>query len=82
MIIKPLSTAVDIDAAADDVSSATLVSVVNTNTTACLIANSNGNEIYIAAGERVLIEKLASETLNATTGSSASVWATSVAYKN
>lgn len=82
MIIKPLSTAVDIDAAADDVSSATLVSIVNTNTTPCLIVNSNGNEFYIAAGERLLVEKLAAETLNATTGSSTSVWATSVAYKN
>ncbi len=82
MIIKSLSTAVDINTAADDVSSATLVSLVNTNTTACLIVNSNGNGFYVAAGERVVVHKLAAETLEATTGSSASVWASAVAYLN
>lgn len=82
MIIKPLSVAVDINAAAEDVSTAVLVSLVNTNTTACLIVNSNGNGFYIGAGERVVVEKLSGETLEATTGSSASVWASAVAYLN
>ena len=82
MIIKPVSVAADLDSAASNVSSATLVSVVNTNSTACLIVNSNGNGFYIGAGERVVVEKLSTETLEATTGSSASVWASSVAYLN
>lgn len=81
MILRALSTAVDINSAADDVDSATLVSVVNTNTVPVLVTNSNSNEIYIAAGERVVIEKESSETLDATTGA-ASVWASKVAYKN
>ena len=82
MIIKPLSAPADLDSAASNVSSAVLVSIVNTNSTACLIANSNGNGFYIGAGERVVVEKLAAETLEATTGSSASVWACAVAYLN
>jgi len=82
MIIKPLSAPADLDSAASNVSSAVLVSIVNTNSTACLIANSNGNSFYIGAGERVVVEKLAAETLEATTGSSASVWASAVAYLN
>ncbi len=82
MIIKPVSVAVDLDSAASNVSSATLVSVVNTNSAACLIVNSNGNNFYLAAGERVEVKKLPAETLEATTGSSASVWASSVAHLN
>lgn len=79
MILRALSTAVDINSAADDVDSATLVSVVNTGTAAVLITNSNGNQVYIAAGERVVIEKDSTETLDATAGA-ASVWASKVAY--
>lgn len=79
MILRALSTAVDINSTADDVDSATLVSVVNTDTVPVLIANSNGNEIYIAAGERIVIEKASTETLDATAGA-ASVWASKVAY--
>jgi hypothetical protein len=82
MIIKPVSVAVDLDSAASNVSSAVLVSILNTNSTACLIVNSNGNGFYIGAGERVEVGKLSTETLEATTGSSASVWASSVAYLN
>ena len=80
MIIKPVSVAVDLDSAASNVTSATLVSILNTNSGACLIVNSNGSNFYIAAGERVVVKKLAAETLEATTGSSASVWASAVAY--
>ena len=80
MIIKPVSVAVDLDSAASDVSEATLVSVLNTNSGACLIVNSNGSNFYIGAGERVVVKKLPAETLEATTGSSASVWASAVAY--
>ena len=80
MIIKPVSVAVDLDSAASNVSSAKLVSILNTNSGACLIVNSNGSNFYIGAGERVVVKKLAEETLEATTGSSASVWASAVAY--
>ena len=80
MIIKPVSVAVDLDSAASNVSSATLVSILNTNSGACLIVNNNGSNFYIGAGERVVVKKLATETLEATTGSSASVWASAVAY--
>lgn len=80
MIITPKSAAVDINAGANNVSTAKLVSLVNTNSGACLIVNSNGNGFYVAGGERVVVEKKAAETLEATTGSSASVWATSVGY--
>ena len=82
MILKPLGVAVDIQLAASALVNATVVSVVNTNTTAALIVNSNGNGVYLAAGERAVIEKLPAETLQATTGASTSVWATSVAFKN
>ena len=51
MIIKPVSVAVDLDSAASNVSTATLVSILNTNSGACLIVNSNGNNFYIGAGE-------------------------------
>ena len=80
MIIKPVSVAVDLDSAASNVSTATLVSILNTNSGACLIVNSNGSNFYIGAGERVVVKKLSAETLEATTGSSASVWASAVAY--
>ncbi len=82
MIVKPLSAAVNIQPAASAVSDATLVSVLNTNTGAVLIVNSNGNTVYIAAGERVMIQKSPTETLQATTGASSAVWATSVAFRN
>lgn len=82
MIVKPLSTAVNIQSAASSVSEATLVSVVNTNTSPALIVNSNGNGVYIAAGERMMIQKNPSETLQATTGASTAVWASSVAFTN
>lgn len=82
MIVKPLSPALNIQSAASSVSEATLVSVVNTNTAPALIVNSNGNGVYIAAGERMMIQKNPSETLQATTGASTAVWASSVAFTN
>jgi hypothetical protein len=80
-ILKAKSVAVDINAAANTVSDATLVSAINTGTAAVLIVDQGtGNGIYIGAGERVFIEKASDSGLDATTGA-ASVWATSVAYK-
>ena len=82
MILKPNGAAVNIQTAASALSNATLVSVVNTNTAAALIVNSNGNGVYLAAGERAVIEKEPAETLQATTGATTAVWATSVAFRN
>ena len=80
MILKSKGVSVDIQAAANLVGDATIVSVINTNTVPVLIVNSNGNNLWIAAGERVLIRKEYDETLQATTGATAEVWATPVGY--
>ena len=83
MILKPKGATVDIRAGANLVGNAVLVSVVNTNTVPALIANSNGNDIWIAAGERVVIQKEFDETLIATApaaGVPTEVFATPVAY--
>ena len=80
MILKTKGVSVDIQAAANLVGDATIVSVINTNTAPVLIVNSNGNNLWIAARERVLIKKEYDETLQATTGATAEVWATPVGY--
>ena len=80
MILKTKGLSVDIQAGANLVGDATIVSVINTNTVPVLIVNSNGNNLWIAAGERVLIKKEYDETLQATTGATAEVWATPVGY--
>jgi hypothetical protein len=80
MILKTKGVSVDIQTAANLVGDATIVSVINTNTAPVLIVNSNGNNLWIAAGERVLIKKEYDETLQATTGATTEVWATPVAY--
>ena len=80
MILKTKGLSVDIQAGANLVGDATIVSVINTNTAPVLIVNSNGNNLWIAAGERVLIKKEYDETLQATTGATAEVWATPVGY--
>jgi len=80
MILKSKGVSVDIQTAVNLVADATIVSVINTNTVPVLIVNSNGTNLWIAAGERVLIKKEYDETLHATTGATAEVWATPVAY--
>lgn len=81
MILKSKGASVDIQAGANLVGNAALVSVINTNTVAALITNSNGNDIWIAAGERVVIKKEYDETLIASgTGVTEEVWATPVGY--
>ena len=79
VIIKPLSTNVNIASAASDVSSAKLVSIINTETTVVTVTVSNGNEVNVAAGERILLEKETSETISST---GSNVFASKVAYKN
>jgi len=80
MILKTKGVSVDIQAGASSVADAVLVSLINTNTAPVLIVNSNGNNIWIAAGERVVMKKQDDETLQATTGATTSVWATPVGY--
>lgn len=80
MILKTKGLSVDIQAGASSVADAVLVSLINTNTAPVLIVNSNGNNIWIAAGERVVMKKQDDETLQATTGATTSVWATPVGY--
>jgi len=79
MILKPLTVAENIVSAASTVDDSVLVSVVNTHT-APVIINVGDNTAYIAAGERVVIEKSTSDTIQAP-GAGAAVWATGVAYK-
>lgn len=83
MILKPKGATVDILAGANLIGNAVLVSVINTNTVPALITNSNGNDIWIAAGERVVMQKEFDETLVATAPDAATpteVFATPVAY--
>lgn len=80
MILKTKGVSVDIQTGASTVADAVLVSIVNINTAAVLIVNSNGNNIWIAAGERVIMQKEFDETIQATTGATTSVWATPVGY--
>lgn len=88
MILKPLSAALELTLDLD-IEDASLVSIINTNTTAKFIRISPDNQVIgIAAGERILLEKTAVHTLRGfddaalNTASGGGVWATKVAYKN
>lgn len=86
MIIKPKGVAVNIVGIATtvaDLSSvgATLVSLVNTQTTAAnVVLDPDGTNVYVAAGERVLIQKLPTTTITVASGNP--VWATNVGFTN
>ena len=81
MILKTKGVSIDILSGASSVADAVLVSVINTNTVPALITNSNGNNIWIAAGERVVMKKEYDETFLASgTGVTEEVWATPVGY--
>jgi len=79
-ILKATGVAVDIHAAPDVVSNARLVSVLNTGTACPLLNVATGYQLYLAAGERVVIEKAPGDILDGV-GGSASIWATPIAYK-
>mgnify|MGYP003634815897 CR=1 FL=1 len=80
-IIKPLGNSVDIRALASNVGEATVVSVLNTDSSAVIIVNTTtGFDVYIGAGERVLIEKFPSHVLDGTAGL-APIYAAPVAYR-
>ena len=85
MIIDAKSVSVDINAGVSSVPNpdnigATLVSLINTHTSAALVAiNPDGTNVYIGAGERVVIKKDPAAELDGTAGG-ASIWATAVAY--
>jgi hypothetical protein len=79
-ILKATSVAVNINAGANTVSDATLVSVINTTASATQVVDqATGNNIYIGAGERVFIEKASDSNLEAP--DAGPVWASAVAYK-
>ena len=87
MIIKTKSVAVDINAGVSSVPNAdnigaTLVSLINTHSAPALITvNPDNHGIYIAAGERVVIQKEPASELDGTAGGAA-VWATAVGFTN
>jgi hypothetical protein len=61
MTVKPISLGKDLSVAteADDLDSARLVSIINTNTAAIkvIIAGTSSYEIHMAGGERLSVEK-------------------------
>tara|TARA_B100001113_G_scaffold28003_1_gene20257 strand:+ start:59 stop:307 length:249 start_codon:yes stop_codon:yes gene_type:complete len=82
MIIKPLSASADIASAANStINDATLIRVVNVSnaTVKVTIAGSVATDLYVTAGESVIIEK---EQGAATTSNGSTVWATKIAYAN
>ena len=85
MIIHAKSVSVDVNAGVSTVPNldnvgATLVSLINTHTSAALIAiNPDGTNVYVGAGERVVIKKDPAAELDGTAGG-APIWATAVAY--
>lgn len=90
MTIKPLAESVDL-AVASDVGAASIVSVINTNNTAIrlLVAEATTTTVWVAAGERVSIEKTPAVTILADDGAAsptavtaATVFATKIAYGN
>ena len=76
MILKLKSTFVDIGTNPGTVDNASVVSVINTTTSPVLI-DVNGNNAYIAAGERVVFEKEPAHVIGA---GAALVYASAIAY--
>lgn len=79
MILKLKSPPVDLDATGNTVNSASVVSIINTNSAFTIITiASSGYAVHISAGERVVLEKDPAEELTSsvTTG----VHATAIAY--
>ena len=91
MAIKPLAEAVDL-ATPSDVGAASIVSVINTNNTAIrlLVAEATAATVWVAAGERVSIEKTPAVATSADDGATptptavtaATVFASKIAYGN
>lgn len=86
MIIKPKGVAVNIVGIASTVADlggvgATLLSVVNTQTSPVLIElEPDGTSVYIAAGERAMLQKAATTTITVDSGDP--VYATNVGFTN
>ena len=79
MILKLKSPPVDLDATGNTVNSASVVSIINTNSTFTIITIvSSGYAVHVAAGERVVMEKDPTEEL--TSSEIAGVHATAIAY--
>ena len=82
MILKLKSTSTNIgtDGSASTVNDASVVTVLNTGTapSKVTVSSTPSTEVYVGAGERVIIEKDKSETLTATV--SAVVYASAIGY--
>jgi hypothetical protein len=79
MILKLKSPPVDLDATGNTVNSASVVSIINTNSTFTIITIvSSGYAVHIKAGERVVLEKDPAEEL--ISSEIAGVYATAIAY--
>ena len=87
MIINAKSVSVDIRSGVSSVPNgssigASLVSLINTDSSAALVAiNPDGTNVYIGAGERVIIQKDPAAELDGTAGG-APIWATAVGFTN
>jgi len=78
MILKLKSPPVDLNATGNTVNSASVVSIINTNSTFTIITIvSSGYAVHIKAGERVVLEKDPAEEL--TSSEIAGVHATAIA---
>ena len=79
MILKLKSPPVDLNATGNTVNSASVVSIINTNSTFTIITIvSSGYAVHIKAGERVVLEKDPAEEL--TSSEITGVHATAIAY--
>lgn len=78
--VKSNSTNIGTDGSASTVNDASVVTVLNTGTapSKVTISSTPSTEVYVGAGERVIIEKDKSETLTATV--SAVVYASAIGY--
>jgi len=79
MILKLKSPPVDLTGTGNTVNSASVVSIINTNSTFTIITIvSSGYAVHISAGERVVLEKDPVEEL--TSSETTGVHATAIAY--
>lgn len=79
MILKLKSPPVDLNGTGNAVNSASVVSIINTNSTFTLITIvSSGYAVHVAAGERVVLEKDPADEL--TSSQTTGVHASAIAY--
>jgi hypothetical protein len=87
MIINAKGVSVNVKAGLSSVPNtdgvgAKLVSLINTHTSAALVAvNPDGTNFYVGAGERVVVQKDPEATIDGTAGGGP-IWATAVGFTN